>query len=90
MAATLAREPYRLSPRFYRAMQAKALALEVDALRDELAAITLEDPDQLRRHRLLIQAQRDEASRLRDFLTRTTIQTLAKTPHAKPLHKSGS
>ena len=70
----LAREPYQISARFYRAMQAKALTLEVDALRDELAAATIENPDQLRRQRLLIQAQRDEAERLRDFLTATRIR----------------
>jgi hypothetical protein len=74
MAAALTREPYQLSPRFFRAMQAKAIALEVNALRDELVANTFEHPDQIRRHRLLIQAQRDEAERLRDFLTRTTTE----------------
>jgi hypothetical protein len=66
-------EPYQLSARFHRALQTKALILEVDALRDELAANTIFDQDQLRRHRLLIQAQRDEAARLRDFLTRTQV-----------------
>jgi hypothetical protein len=75
MAAALTREPYQLSPRFFRAMQAKALALEANALRDELVADTFEHPDQIRRHRLLIQAQRDEAERLRDFLNRTTTQS---------------
>ncbi len=75
MAATLTREPYQLSPRFFRAMQAKALALEANALRDELDVNTFEHPDQIRRHRLLIQAQRDEAERLRDFLQRTTTET---------------
>jgi hypothetical protein len=67
-------EPYQLSPRFYRAMQVKALSLEVDALRDELAVATLAHRGHVRRQRLLVQAQRDEAERLRDFLARTTIQ----------------
>jgi hypothetical protein len=70
----LASEPYHLSARFYRAMQAKALMLEIDALRDELAAASIDNPGQLGRQQLLIQAQRDEAERLRDFLTRTCVR----------------
>jgi hypothetical protein len=66
--------PYRISQRLHRAIQTKALTLEVDALRDELAAHAIDHPDQLRRQRLLIQAQRDEAERLRDFLTRTSVR----------------
>ena len=68
-------DPYHISLRLHRAIQTKALLLEVDALRDELAACAIENPDQLRRQRLLIQAQRDEAERLRDFLTRTSVRT---------------
>ena len=67
-------EPYEIGLSFYRAVQAKALLLEVDALRDELAASSIDNPDQLRRQMRLIQAQRDEAERLRDFLTRTTVR----------------
>ncbi len=67
-------EPYQLSARFYRAMQIKALSLEIDAVRDELAASTLDHPDHVRRQHLLIQAQRDEAERLRDFLARATVR----------------
>ncbi len=73
MSATVLHDPYQLSPRFYRAMHAKALCLEVDALRDELFSLTLTNPEHIRRHRILVQAQRDEAARLRDFLTRTTV-----------------
>jgi hypothetical protein len=67
-------DPYHISRRLHRAIQSKALMLEIDALRDELTACTLENPDQLRRQRLLIQAQRDEAERLRDFLTKTSVR----------------
>jgi hypothetical protein len=67
-------EPYQISDRFSRAIQAKALLLEIDALRDELITAAIENPDQLRRQRLLIQAQRDEAERLRNFLTRTSVR----------------
>jgi hypothetical protein len=70
----LASEPYQISSHFYRAMQARALALEIDALSDELIAHAITNPDQLRRQRLLIQAQRDEADRLRDFLSYTAIR----------------
>ncbi len=66
-------EPYQISSRLYRALQVKALSLQLDALRDELLAAGIEDPRQLQRHRLLIQAQRDEAERFLDFLARTRI-----------------
>ena len=69
------REPYQISERFHRALQKKAVMLDADALRDELASWTMENPDQLRRQRLLIQAQRDEAERFRDFLTRTIVRS---------------
>ncbi len=67
------REPYQISPR---AMQAKALALEVDALSDELHALTMKDPDQVRRQLLLVHAQRQEAERLRGFLTATRAHSM--------------
>jgi hypothetical protein len=67
-------DPYHISERLHRAIQSKALMLEIDAVRDELAASAIDNPDQLRRQRLLIQAQRDEAERLRDFLTRTSVR----------------
>jgi len=68
------REPYEVSARFYLAMQVKALSLQADALHDELLSASMANPDQLRRQRLLIQAQRDEAERLKDFLQYTTIR----------------
>jgi hypothetical protein len=67
-------ERYQISLRFYRALQAKAILLEVEALGDEFAVAAIGNPDQLRRQRLLIQAQRDEAERLREFLTRTSVR----------------
>ena len=74
----MTREPYQISQRFYHSMHAKALTLEVNALRDELAARHVDNPGHLRRLQLLIQAQRDEASRLRDFLTRTSVRETAQ------------
>lgn len=65
---------YHISQRLHCAIQSKALVLEIDAVRDEITAGTIENPDHLRRQRLLIQAQRDEAERLRDFLTRTKVR----------------
>jgi hypothetical protein len=73
-AETSFSEPYRIGERLYRALQSKALKLEVDALGDELVMCSMENADQLRRQRLLIQAQRDEAERFRDFLTRTIVR----------------
>ena len=67
-------EPYQIGERLYRAIQTKALRLEVDALGDELVMCGMENADQLCRQRLLIQAQRDEAERFRDFLTRTVVR----------------
>ena len=77
------REPYQISLRFYRALQAKAVLLEVEALRDELVVAVIDNPDQLRRQRLLIQAQRDEAERLREFLVRTTVRPSPGPPGAE-------
>jgi hypothetical protein len=67
-------EPYHLSPRFYQALQAKALSLENDAQKDEVFASTLDHPGHLERHNRLIQAQRDQATRLRDFLAASQIR----------------
>jgi hypothetical protein len=78
-----AREPYQISLRFYRALRAKAALLEIGALRDELAIATMDNPDQLRRQRLLIQAQRDEAERFRGFLTRTSVRPSPGPPGAE-------
>jgi predicted component of type VI protein secretion system len=77
------REPYQVSLRLYHALRAKAVVLEVEALRDELAVATIDNPDQLRRQRLLIQAQRDEAERLRDFLTRTSVRSVPESSEAE-------
>jgi hypothetical protein len=61
-------EPYEISPRFYRALQVKALTLENNARQDEAFAATLKHPDHLQRQNRLIETQRDQARRLRDFL----------------------
>jgi hypothetical protein len=67
-------EPYEISARFYRALRAIALSLEADAEKDELFASSLEHPGHLLRQKFLIQAQRDEAGRLRNFLAETRIR----------------
>ena len=50
------------------------MSLENDALKDEVFASTLENPGHLERHNRLIQAQRDQARRLRDFLAASQIR----------------
>ena len=67
-------EPYEISLRFYLALCAKVLSLEADAEKDELLASSLEHPGHLLRQQSLIQAQRDEAGRLRNFLAETRIR----------------
>jgi hypothetical protein len=67
-------EPYHISPRFYQALRAKATSLESDAQKDELFASTLDNPGHLERQNRLIQAQRDQARRLRDFLAASDIR----------------
>jgi hypothetical protein len=68
-------EPYEISARFHRALQAKALRLEADAREDERAATSLHHPGHLQRQKLLIQAQRRDAGRFRNFLARTRIRS---------------
>jgi hypothetical protein len=67
-------EPYEITLRFYCALEAKALSLEADAQKDELFAASLNHPGHRHRQNLLIQAQRDDADRFRDFLARTRIR----------------
>jgi 5-bromo-4-chloroindolyl phosphate hydrolysis protein len=67
-------ETYEISPRFYRALEAKALSLENDARQDEAFAATLENHAHLQRQYLLIDTQRDQARRLRDFLAASRIR----------------
>jgi hypothetical protein len=67
-------EPYQISPRFYQALQAKATSLENDAQQDEAFASALDNPGHLERQNRLVQAQRDQASRLRDFLAASEIR----------------
>lgn len=67
-------EPYEISARFYRALQEKASSLEDDAQKDEVFALSLENPDHLQRQSLLIKAQRDKAQRFRNFLAGARIR----------------
>jgi hypothetical protein len=68
-------EPYEISVRFYDALRAKALRLEADADQDELVAASLEHPGHLKRQKLLIQTQREDAARFRNFLAGTRIRS---------------
>ena len=68
-------EPYEISARFHRVLQAKAQRLEADAREDERAAASLEHPGHLQRQKLLIQAQRRDAGRFRTFLALTRIRS---------------
>jgi len=67
-------EPYEISRRFYCALWEKALHLEAQAQKDELFAASLEHPGHIQRHHLLIEAQREDAGRVRDFLANTRIR----------------
>jgi hypothetical protein len=55
-------------------VQKKALVLEDDADKDEVFAASLEHPDHLQGQNLLIQAQRDQALRLRNFLAEAEVR----------------
>lgn len=68
-AVNLSDEAIDIGARFRSALKRKILLLETNATRDEIVAGTLSEPDQIRRHYKLVQAQRDEANRLRSFLT---------------------
>jgi hypothetical protein len=68
-------EPYEISVRFYVALWSNALRLEADADKDELAAASLQHPGHLQRQKLLVQAQRQDAARLRNFLADTRIRS---------------
>jgi hypothetical protein len=68
-------EPYEISVRFYIALWANALRLEAAADRDELSAASLEDPGHLQRQKLLVQVQREDAARFRNFLADTRIRS---------------
>ena len=68
-------EPYEISVRFYDALRAKALRLEADAHQDELVAASLEHSGHLKRQKLLVQTQREDAARFRNFLAGTRIRS---------------
>jgi hypothetical protein len=67
-------EPFEISLRFYCAIESNALRLETDAQKDQLLAASLQHPGHRRRQNLLVQAQRDDAARFRNFLAQTRIR----------------
>ena len=71
---SLASEPYQISLRFHRALWAQVFSLEANAQKDELFADSLEHLGHRQRQNLLVQVQRDDARRLRNFLARTRIR----------------
>jgi predicted HD phosphohydrolase len=67
-------EPFEISRRFHSALWAKVVSLEANAQKDELFAAALHDLGHFQRQTLLVQAQRDDAGRFRNFLARTRIR----------------
>ncbi|HXP08091.1 MAG TPA: hypothetical protein VN828_06315 [Acidobacteriaceae bacterium] len=74
MTQKLETDLYEISIRFYCALLEKSLRLEAQVRRDELFAASLEHAGHRRRHHRLIQAQRDDARRIRDFLADSRIR----------------
>ena len=62
------REEFEISSRFRRLIEDRIKRLEEDAASDEAQLAVLRHGDHIRRHMLLIAAQRAEARRLRHFL----------------------
>ncbi len=73
-APKLTAEPYEISLRFHCALWANVFRLEANALKDELFAASLHNLGHRRRQNRLVQAQRDEAGRFRNFLAATRIR----------------
>ncbi len=67
-------EPFEISMRFHCALWAKVLSLEANAQKDELFAASLDHLGHRRRQQRLVQAQRDEAGRFRNFLAGARIR----------------
>jgi hypothetical protein len=64
-------ETYEISPRFRQTMETRIARLEQDADSDELTLALLTHEDHRRRHIRLIEIQRSEACRMRQFLERS-------------------
>lgn len=61
-------ERFEISSRFREVMERRIVRLEFDAAQDELAARELHNPDHIRRQMRLVEAQLDEANRMKRFL----------------------
>ena len=62
---------YEISQRFRQTIEERIKRLERDADWDEQMLEALMHPDHLRRHRRLVEVQRSEAERMRQFLERS-------------------
>lgn len=69
-------EALEISPRFRQTIEERIQRLEEGAAADEAHVARLEHPDHIRRHKLLIQAQRTEALRMRIFLHRAKTRPM--------------
>ncbi len=67
-------EPFEISLRFHCALWTLVCRLEANARKDELFADSLEHLGHRQRQKLLVQAQREEARRFRNFLAGTRIR----------------
>ncbi len=70
-------EPYEISLRFHRSIEARIFRLEQDADRDEQMIASLLSDDHRRRQRKLVEAQRREARRMLDLLRYTRLRKSA-------------
>ncbi len=67
-------EVFEISPRFRRSIEERIARLEQGADQDEAAISALDHADHVRRHTHLVESQRCEALRMRNFLDRSRLR----------------